>query len=114
MSGPPGASRPPPKQVAQPLTAGGITYQPDGAVVGEEPNRRKAYMVTAKDAVTGEKLWSVTVYEVDLVPGLEPDVQGRLFSSMELLPGGKQLLVVDERGGRFIVDLESREVTRSP
>ena len=108
MNEPPSASRPPPKSEAQPVIVGSVRYEPDGVIVGEQSSRAKVYMVTAKDVRTGERLWSATVYEVKLVPGLETDVQGRNFASISLMPGDKQLLVVDERGNRYVVDLERR------
>ncbi len=105
MSKPPIASRAPSKSSAQPIIVGDVRYEPDGATVGSDPSRSKVYMVTAKDVRTGAKLWSVTIYEVKLVPGLEIDAQGHGFASMSLMPGDKQMLVVDVRGGRYVVDL---------
>ena len=110
----PRPSRQPPKSSAQPVVVGDVRYESDGAIIGKEPSRSKVYMVTARNAKTGEKLWSVTVYEVKLVPGLETDVQGRQFASMALMPGNKQLLIVDEQGGRYTVDLERRTATTVP
>lgn len=54
------------------------------------------------------------VYDVVLDPGVEADVQEIYFTSMELVPGQDELLIENEAGARYVVDLRSRAVRKAP
>lgn len=112
MSGPPTGSRPPPPEVP-PIEHEGVRYAQvvDGLRQGFDQST--GYLV-ATDVASDRKLWSVKVYEVEVVPGLELDVQRLYFKSMSLVPGRDELLVENESGGKYIVDLKRRTSTPAP
>lgn len=65
-------------------------------------------IVTALDASTGAELWSVVVYPITYAPNLEADKQDVFIIDMAASPDGKALIVSDERGRRWRVDLATR------
>lgn len=110
MSTPPppsSPSRPPPVDV-QPVEHRGVRYVQDrGDPAAGDQNG--GYLV-AEDAATGERLWRIRVYKVETPPpGLSP--MGRYFRSMQLVPGEETLEIANESGGRYRIDLHTREVT---
>jgi len=112
MSGLPDASRIPPPDVP-PVEYKGIRYAQEMQGLDHGFDQATGYLV-AYDGKTNEQLWAVKVYEVDTVPGLEPDVQWIYFKSMSLVPGRDELLIENEVGGRYIVDLQKRTSVPAP
>lgn len=112
MSGLPDASRVPPPDVP-PVEHKGIRYAQEMQGLDHGFDQATGYLV-AYDAKTNEQLWAVKVYEVETVPGLEPDVQWIYFKSMSLVPGRDELLIENEVGGRYLIDLEKRSSTPAP
>lgn len=68
----------------------------------------------ATDLATGTRLWTLGVYEVIIDPRIESDVQEVYFVRMERVPGKAALLIENERGERFSVDLAGRSVRPAP
>jgi hypothetical protein len=67
--------------------------------------------IAAFDSASGRKLWKLKVYGVAYQRGRETDVQDVFIRSMtETAPG--QLLIIDEKGRRYRVDVKARTVTR--
>lgn len=60
---------------------------------------------------SGDEEWIIRVYGIDYDPEMEEDVQDIFIRSIEPVDGDTALLVADERGRRFRVEVESREVT---
>ena len=58
--------------------------------------------------------WVVSVYDVPIDPQIEGDVQEVYFSRMERVAGRGALLIENERGERFIVDLAGPAVQPAP
>jgi hypothetical protein len=112
MSGLPDASRIPPPDVP-PVEYKGIRYAQEMQGLDHGFDQATGYLV-AYDVKTNEQLWAVKVYEVETVPGLEPDVQWIYFKSMSLVPGRDELLIENEVGGRYIVDLEKHTSVPAP
>lgn len=65
----------------------------------------------ALDAATGEERWILKVYEVDYDPALEGDVQDCLITRLKLLRWPDRLIVTNEAGDRYAVELDSLAVT---
>ncbi len=59
----------------------------------------------AVDAETGDEAWTLRVYRIDYDPHLEDDVQDIFIRSIEPSGTDATLLVTDERGRRYSVDL---------
>ena len=97
--------------VAAPVTASGVRYE---AVVW---GRRRGLdqnggYVTANDVKTGRELWLAKVYAPPHDPEMEADKQDLFIARLRIVDGGRALLVTDERGGRYPLDLASRVVPR--
>lgn len=108
IPGLPEASRAAPPMVP-PVTHAGIRYEQldDERLPGIDPD---ANYVVARDAGSNAVLWTLQVYRTEVVPGLETDVQAVYFKSMRLSDDAAQLLIEDEIGRHFVVDLAARTV----
>lgn len=108
-AGMPTPSRPPPPTVA-PVTHAGVRYEQDMQSYDHGGTQPGGYLV-AVDAATGKRLWMLKVYEIP--PSGDPGLSspGRYFSSMQLVPGRDELVIENEVGGRYLVDLKQRTST---
>ncbi len=106
------ASRKAPPNVP-PVSLNGVRYEQvmSGAELGE--TGRTGYLA-AYDEATGERLWHLQVYAHERIDYLEQDVQDVFFASMTPMEDGKRLLIENERGERFEVDVEVRKVVSLP
>jgi hypothetical protein len=107
------AKRPPPVAVA-PVVYLGVTYEapPWGIDVGIPQN---GGIVEARDARTNALLWRKVVYQIHFDPKMEGDVQDVFVTSLRIQ--GHDLIVANERGREFAVDLSNhgvRELTNTP
>ena len=66
--------------------------------------------VEAFDVKTNKKRWRLRVYEIRYDPQLEKDVQDVFITSLAIEK--EMLVVVNQRGERYDVDLKSRKVTK--
>jgi hypothetical protein len=94
------AKRSAPKEVAQ-VVANGLEYRVVGGV------ERQGY-VEAYDARTRALQWTRQIYVVLKDPNLEGDVQDVFISDMRV--DGQALLIINEIGFEYRLDLESLEV----
>lgn len=62
--------------------------------------------LAATELATGKEIFVLKVYDVTYEEGLEEDVQDIFIEEMRAQ--GDQLLVVDEDGGRYLVDPSTR------
>ena len=105
------AKRRAPPEVAA-VTLDGVRYEQAVLARGEAGGgQRTGYLAACKGA-SGERLWRVRVYELQADPRLEGDVQDVFFSSMTASPDGHGLLIANERGDRFAVDVRTRAVRK--
>ena len=94
------AERSEPREVA-PIVQDGVRYSaPHGAMA----------VVVATEVKTGKELWRVQVYKTRMIPELESDVQDVFITSLAVKDG--TLLIANERGEKFALDLQTRKVTR--
>ena len=105
------AKRTGPKDVS-PVTFNGVRYEALlwGKTRGLEQNG--GYIV-AKDVATGKELWLAKIYSITYDTDLETDVQDVFIQSINLSDDKKSLNITDERGRRFIFDLNTRKVLTS-
>ena len=96
------AKRKAPKPV-NPIVLKGIEYRAPLSV-------EKLGMVEAWDMESSRLLWEKQIYPVKSRDGLEQDAQWVFISGLSI-DGGK-LIVMNERGERFALDVETREVTQ--
>lgn len=99
---PPSASRPAAAVIA-PIVHQGVRY---------ESRWSDKETIFAVDEKTGKQRWKVKLYEYRVDPAVETDVQEVFLRSMVLSGDGKALEISDERGGRYLLDLETRKVRR--
>jgi len=74
------------------------------------PNPDDMGYVIATDVPSGKELWRQRIYRVLIKPFVESDVQWVFITS--LVRQDHTLLVTNERGERFVLDLKSRKVTQ--
>ena len=67
--------------------------------------------VIATDVSSGKELWRQRIYRVFIKPFLEEDVQWVFITS--LVQQNHTLLITNERGGHFTLDLTTRKVTKN-
>lgn len=105
---PPAASRKAPPKV-EPLLIDGVRYEQvvNAELLGED---QRTGFLAAVDESSGERLWLLKVYTVNRIEHLEADVQDVFFASMSAGDDGASLLITDERGRAFVVDLANRTV----
>ena len=64
--------------------------------------------IVAFDPKTGQELWTLKVYDIVYDPKMEEDVQDVFIEKMKA--GGGTLLITDEKGRRYRVDVKARSV----
>lgn len=67
--------------------------------------------VAAIDANSGKELWLVQVYAIDYGADREADRLDVFITALSLAEDGKHLLVADENGRHFSIDLASHAVS---
>ncbi|MEO3432651.1 hypothetical protein [Inquilinus sp. CAU 1745] len=100
-------SRPPPPSVA-PLVRDGVRYEQvmNATILGE---RQVGGFLAAIDDRSGERLWTLKIYDVAADPVMEGDVQDVFFTRMAWADG--VLEIENEAGDRYKVDPKTRAVT---
>jgi hypothetical protein len=88
--------------VVEPVTVSGVTFSAPGWPIG---------IVIATDASSNRELWRQRIYAVRYDRTLEQDVQDVFITSLKLR--GNVLVITNERGERFLLDLSTRKVTRA-
>lgn len=104
------AKRSPPTPV-KPVSHDGVTYKAYHKILGKTKQGKQGFLayVEAWDENTKKKLWRLKVYEIVYDLNLETDVQDVYIKTLAIDKGS--LLVTDEGGKRFMVDLKTRQVS---
>jgi hypothetical protein len=97
---PANAKRTVPRAV-EPVTVHGVTYSAPASAMG---------FVVAFDESSRRELWRQRIYRVHLNPSLERDVQDVFITSLTLRGGS--LVIANEHGERYALDLSTNKVTR--
>jgi len=97
---PASAKRGAPAAVA-PVVVKGVEYSAPHNAMG---------FVVATGISSGKELWRVRIYEVRVDPNLERDVQDVFITS--LVAKDDTLIVTNERGEKYTLDLKTRKVSR--
>ncbi len=94
----------------EPVVVGNVRYEapPWGKTSGQGQN---GGVVVAHDAATGAELWSAKVYTIAYKPEMEADKQDVFIIDMKASPDGRALLLADDRGRRWRLDLASHAAT---
>jgi hypothetical protein len=85
----------------EPVTVRGTTYSAPPGAMG---------FVVARNASSGKELWRQRIYDIPIDPARERDVQDVFITSLRARRD--TLLVRNERGEVFVLDLRTRKVTR--
>ena len=90
-----------------PVTVGGTRYEAVhwGKSLGFAQNGGH---VRAVDVASGATLWVAEVYRIDYRPELEADKQDTFIVALQPVDGGETLIVTDDRGRRWRLDLARR------
>jgi hypothetical protein len=67
-------------------------------------------VVVATDTKEHKELWRKEIYAVKIDPNLESDVQHVFITGLAI--DGKSLVVANERGERYSIDLTSKKITK--
>lgn len=67
--------------------------------------------VAAIDEASGRELWVQRVYRIRYDRRLEGDKQDLFITGLTVLPAARALLIENERGARYRLDLRTRQVT---
>lgn len=102
--------RAPPKVPA--VTLDGIRYEQAVLPRAEADGGQRTGYLAAYRGASEERLWRLRVYELEIDPHLEGDVQDVYFKSMTAAPDGHALLIENEHGDRFAVDVRTQAVRR--
>ncbi|MDH3287525.1 MAG: hypothetical protein OEP48_07360 [Betaproteobacteria bacterium] len=94
------AKRAAPKPV-QPVVANSVKYS--------APHEHMGFVV-ATDTSSHKELWRERIYAVRINPTLERDVQDVFITSLSIERGA--LMITNERGDRYTLDLATRQVTK--
>lgn len=105
MPTPPSASRPSAPEVP-PVVHDGVRYEQDR--YDDRAGDQRGGYLAAVDVATGQRLWRVKVYAIAPQPPGAPTL-AMYFRSMRLDPGCKALVIENEAGGVYRVDLATHE-----
>jgi len=95
------AKRLPPQKV-EPVIYNGVKYT---------ATHEKMGYVQAWDIKTGKKLWEKKVYDVKIDSYMEADVQWVFITNLSIKDG--KLIVVNENGDKYEIDIESTDTTQT-
>jgi hypothetical protein len=95
----------------EPVTAGKIRYE---ALRGARSRgfNQNGGVIAAVDTKTDKELWTLLVYETKYDANEEADVQDVFITRLKLADKGKTLVVENEKGKKFTVDIEKRMVVQ--
>ena len=102
--------RAPPKVPA--VTLDGVRYEQAVLARSEADGRQRTGYLAAYRGTSDERLWRIRVYELKIDPNLEGDVQDVYFATMTASPDSHELLIANENGGRFAVDVRTQGVRK--
>jgi hypothetical protein len=91
----------------EPLVIGAVRYEAVhwGSEIGAEQN---GGYIAAVDSATGNRLWTLKVYDINYDPSRERDVQDVFITKLSPAESAGKITVTDEDGRHFIVDPQSR------
>jgi hypothetical protein len=92
------------------VTLDGIRYEQTVLARNEADGGQRTGYLAAYRGASDERLWRLRVYELHIDPRLEGDVQDVYFKSMTAAKDGHELLIENERGDRFEVDVHTQTV----
>ena len=95
------AKRSSPQEV-EPVVYNGVKYA---------ATHEKMGYVQAWDIKTGKKLWEKKVYDVKIDPHMEADIQWVFITNLSIKDG--KLIVVNENGDKYEIDIESTDTTQT-
>lgn len=98
---------------AAPVTHGGIRYEAPPWTRSRGLPQNGGY-VEAFDVSTGQALWLRKIYDAAGPADIEADKRDVFITALEADPKGRFLLVIDERGRRWRLELKSGRVVRMP
>ena len=96
---------------AAPVVVAGTRYQAPAFMRAQGLPRNGGY-VEAVDAANGKRRWIVDVVGPRRGDGKEGDKSDVFLTSPALAPDRRHLLVADERGAHYRIDLRTRHVER--
>lgn len=102
------SAEPVPFSPAAPLVHRGVRYEED--LTSPTPAGQIAGgLLVAFDTSSGQRLWQLQVYRLEDKPGAPTAHPGVHFKSIAVVPGQDALLVENQSGGQYRIDLSQRQ-----
>jgi hypothetical protein len=102
------SAEPVPYSQAAPLVYQGVRYEED-STSPTPAGQIAGGLLVAFDSVSGQRLWQLQVYRLEDKPGAPMAHPGVHFKSITAVPGQDALLVENQSGGQYRVDLSQRQ-----
>ena len=100
------AKRLAPEEVA-PIVQNGFVYT-IGYSAYDDARKIRTTFIEATDMNTGRGLWKAPIYQTKYDPAMETDAQDIFVTGFQ--PKGRKLLIENEHGRQFLLDLRTRKV----
>ncbi|MBI3229629.1 MAG: hypothetical protein HYZ45_05440 [Burkholderiales bacterium] len=100
-------------EVVTPLIIDGIRLEAVNAGRARGLSQNGGYL-EAFDVASGKTLWLLQVYQIKYDQEMEEDVQDRFISKLVWQAQNKTVLVIDEFGKRYQLDLQNKIVQALP
>lgn len=99
-----------PKPVA-PVVLDGVRYEPQPWATVDGV-RQSGGFVSAVDAASGRERWVAKIYDVARDDSIEDDKQDVFITLLRPAPGRRELIIENERGARFRLDVSTHRARR--
>jgi hypothetical protein len=97
---------------AKPVSLKGIRYEVVRGARGRGFDQNGG-LIAAIDESNGQELWVLKVYDVHYDGEMEDDKQDVLITDLSASRWRNQLTIRNERGEKYVVDLNNKTVVRS-
>ena len=77
----------------------------------DESFAQRSGFLRASSEATGDALWTLKIYNVEIDATLERDVQEVYFATLSVDGQARTIVVENERGRAFLVNIDTREIT---
>ena len=93
----------------EPVRLDGVRYERMGSGNVRDLGQNGGYVVAIDDQ-TGEELWVRKIYDIEYDDEIEEDKQDVFITGLAVDLAKRVLLVSNERGERFVLDIDHRTV----
>ncbi len=77
----------------------------------DESSAQRSGFLRASSEATGDDLWTLKIYNVEIDATLERDVQEVYFATLSVDGQARTIVVENERGRTFLVNIDTQAIT---